>query len=483
MAQSPGLTMEPQILTDDPFRWVDDYIAHVGKHFEVRREDQLLIVMPNRAVKLNETGLRVLRFLKDGGSIFEVLAKLDADQKRRSDLFYFLCDFRSLMTGCLGEGRGRKAVDSSQHVHPFNLLPVLAEAALTYRCNLRCRFCYAGCTCQGPKEGSNQELTTNQVVRILNIIRNDARVPSVSFTGGEPTLRSDLVELTAEATRIGLRVNLITNGTLLAGPRRGFHSDKADALREAGLESAQVSLEGPNSEIHDNLTGVSGSFEKTLSGLAALRRAGIHVHTHTTINTVNAPHLKDLVRLISELGLRRLSMNMIVPAGTALDRSIQVSYRQIGELVEQVRVESRRLGVEFMWYSPTPMCIFNPLAFGLGNKSCAACDGLLSISPTGDVLPCSSYPEPVGNLLREPFESVWKAARSRFFREKKYAPTECADCEEFIACAGACPLYWSAMGTEELAPSSTGASKSVYHPNEGMITSSPGPTPSPAIAQ
>ena len=53
-----------------------------------------------------------------------------------------------------------------------------------------------------------------------------------------------------------------------------------------------------------------------------------------------------------------------------------------------------------MWYSPTPMCLFNPLADGLGNKSCAACDGLLSVAPNGDVLPCSSYPQPVGNLLQ-----------------------------------------------------------------------------------
>jgi radical SAM protein with 4Fe4S-binding SPASM domain len=104
-----------------------------------------------------------------------------------------------------------------------------------------------------------------------------------------------------------------------------------------------------------------------------------------------------------------------------------------------------------MWYSPTPLCLFNPLAAGLGNKSCAACDGLLSVSPAGDVLPCSSYPEPVGNLLREPFDRIWNAARSRFFRTKAYAPAECTGCEDFDACAGACPLYWSAMGTSELA--------------------------------
>jgi radical SAM protein with 4Fe4S-binding SPASM domain len=97
------------------------------------------------------------------------------------------------------------------------------------------------------------------------------------------------------------------------------------------------------------------------------------------------------------------------------------------------------------------MCIFNPLAESLGNKSCAACDGLLSVSPSGDVLPCSSYPQPVGNLLNQPFDEVWQSAKARFFRAKEFTPPQCDGCEDLSACTGACPLYWSAMGEEELA--------------------------------
>jgi radical SAM protein with 4Fe4S-binding SPASM domain len=232
---------------------------------------------------------------------------------------------------------------------------------------------------------------------------------------------------------------------LLAG------NDRAGRLKKAGLVSAQVSLEGPSAEVHDNLTQVPGSFEKTIEGLAALRAAGIHVHTNTTVTTQNAEHLVDLVRLLSELRMTRMSMNMVIPAGNAGDLGLQVTYRDVWKIVEPVRAEARKHGVEFMWYSPTPMCILNPLAEGLGNKSCAACDGLLSVSPTGDALPCSSYAEPVGNLLEESFEEVWQSARATFFRRKEYAPAECEGCEEFGACAGACPLYWSAVGTRELA--------------------------------
>ena len=429
---------------DGAFGWVDDYLAHVRPLFEVRAEDDLLIVLPNRAVKLNRSGLAILSFLKRGGGVEDLLRRVADDRARRRDLFYFLCDFRSLMTGCLGEGRGRKAVRVVPHPETFNRLPVLSEMALTYRCNLRCRFCYAACGCHGPGAEGEGEMTTAQVVRVLEVIRRDAKVPSVSFTGGEPLLRGDLELLTAAAVRIGLRVNLITNGSLLAGTGR------ARRLREAGLSSAQVSLEGPTAAVHDGLTGVSGSFDRTLAGLAELKAAGLHVHTNTTVNTANVAHLRGVVRLAAELGLARLSMNLVIPTGSAADLSLQVAYRDIGEIVRGARAEARRLGVEFLWYSPTPMCLFNPLAEGLGNKSCAACDGLLSVSPSGDVLPCSSCAEPVGNLLREPFERVWASARAAFYRRKEYAPPECSGCEDFRACAGACPLYWSAVGTAEL---------------------------------
>jgi radical SAM protein with 4Fe4S-binding SPASM domain len=432
-------------ITQNSFCWVDDYINNVRPHFDIRDDDHLLIVLPNRAVKLNPTGLQVLQHLKKGGTIRDILDPLAGDETRVHELYYFLCDFKSLISGCLGEGFGRKAVRVESHARqPFNLLPILSEVALTYRCNLRCKFCYAGCNCRGSDQPADLEMSTDEVVNVFRIIRQVAKVPSVSFTGGEPLLRTDILRLTAEAVQIGLRVNLITNATLLAG------TDLATNLARAGLTSAQVSLEGPTAKIHDEITDQPGSFDKSLAGLSLLREAGIHVHTNTTINTANVDHLLDLVELIEKLKLKRMSMNLIIPAGTARGRELQIPYHRIGPIVEQVRLAARKRNLEFMWYSPTPMCLFNPIAAGLGNKSCAACDGLLSVSPAGDVLPCSSYPEPVGNLLTEPFEQIWNNARAKFLRSKSYAPAQCSGCEDFTACAGACPLYWSAMGTQEL---------------------------------
>ena len=117
-----------------------------------------------------------------------------------------------------------------------------------------------------------------------------------------------------------------------------------------------------------------------------------------------------------------------------------------------VRARAQALGVTLIWYSPLPLCIFNTVAEGLGNRGCAAADGLLHVNPAGDVLPCSSFShsESLGNLLAQPFEEIWQSASACYFRKKQMMPGGCASCPDAAVCQGACVLYWREMGVEEL---------------------------------
>ena len=421
--------------------WIDGFVKSISEHVYVRDKDSLLILLPNQAYKLNPTGIYLLKQTLDGRSITDVMGNRLNNDAAVQDVHDFFCDVRALMMGCLGEGGDRRAVETIPFQRPHNALPVLSEIALTYRCNLSCRFCYAGYKCT--KKPDSREMTTDQVKRILDIIRHDAEVPSVSWTGGEPTLRDDLVELTQYASNLGMRVNLITNGTNLT-------AELADSLKAAGLRSAQVSLEGPNSEVHDSLTQVSGSFDRTINGVSILKDAGIHVHTNTTVNRINSEHLRGIVSLSKKLGLDRLSMNMVIPCGSAPDADVTITYTKMADLIDDVKKAAREYGIEFMWYSPTPYCIFNPIAARLGGKSCAACDGLLSVAPNGDILPCSSLPESIGNLLKTRFDKLWNNRKARYWRGKMFAKGICKKCPQFDLCTGACPIYWNAMGYGEL---------------------------------
>jgi radical SAM protein with 4Fe4S-binding SPASM domain len=322
-------------------------------------------------------------------------------------------------------------------------LPVLSEIALTYRCQNRCTFCYAS----APERGREvPEMTTKQVRGILDVIVDDARVPTVSFTGGEPTLRPDLPELIAYAKGRRMRTNLITNG------RRCGATGYVDKLAAAGLDSAQVSLEAADPAVHDAVVGRPGAWQSTVRGIRHLKAAGIHVHTNTTINRLNRDDLIDLVDFLAEMEQPYLSMNMVIRTGDAVG-SMEIGYEEIGDLVVPLKERANQHGMRFVWYSPVPLCLFNPVAHGLGSQSCSAADGLLSIAPDGSVLPCSSFEQGVGNLLHEPFDVVWNRRAAKYWRKKEFLPPGCRECDLANLCCGACPLYWDERGDfDELSP-------------------------------
>lgn len=429
-------------------RWADELVANLRGHVVVRPEDELLILVPNRPYKLNATALRVLGAMLDEGlTVAEVLRREGDSAARRRELHFFFADLQDLLRGALGEGRGRRAVVQEPFSADFCRLPVISELALTYRCNLACRFCYAGCSAGGLPEGWDEAraLDLAGFKRALDVIHGDARCPSVSFTGGEPTLRSELEELVAHAQGLGMKTNLISNGWLLTEAR-------VRALVEAGLHSAQLSLEGPDPATHDALVGREGAFDRLWAGLEHLREAGLRVHTNTTISRANLEHLGGIVDLVADRGLDRLTMNLIIPCGSAADSPLQVAYSEIGPAVLALQQRAREREVRFIWYSPVPLCLFESPAYGLGTPGCAAADGLLHVSPAGDVLPCSSFRsgETLGNVLTQPFEEIWQSPAARFFREKRMAPEPCRGCEKIAICQGACPLYWRALGTAEI---------------------------------
>ena len=423
--------------------WVPEFWKSVRDYVFVREEDNVVILPPNMVYKTNETGVKILAAL-DSGQKIEKLPGMDAAKLR--DIAGFLSDIKDICDG------RQVTTERVAYGFDFTRLPILGEIAVTYRCNNRCLFCYAGCGSGGscgsgqafPSGMASEELDTREIKRVIDIFREKAKIPFFSFTGGEPLLRSDLGELIAYADGKHLRVNLITNGTL-ASPER------ARSLYKAGLRTAQVSLESPDAAIHDRLCGAPGAHERTLAGIEALAAAGIRVQTNSTLTRPNRESLLSMPAYLKSLGVERFSMNLYIPAANS-ERAPElfVAYSETGAFVDEIRRQAFREGLTFFWYSPTPLCIYNPVARGLGNKSCAAADGLLSVNPAGDILPCSSYPESLGNILKKDFSDIWFSERAAHFKNKRYAPESCASCASFTACQAACPLYWDYAGYGEL---------------------------------
>ena len=426
--------------TTDLQGFASEFINSTSDFIFVRPQDNLLILRPNKIHHLNRTATEMLTALyaqetPDVGTVVRETAahygipaaQVEADLERL---------LKSLVLVLQDREGAAPAVRKTPFGSHFRELPVLSEIALTYRCQNRCTFCYASAPDRGQEV---PEMTTDEVKRILDAIVDDARVPTVSFTGGEPTLRPDLPDLIAYAKARRLRTNLITNGMRCGA--NGY----VDYLAAAGLDSAQVSLEAADPAVHDAVVGHTGAWQATVRGIRHLKAAGIHVHTNTTINRLNRDSLLDLVDLLADMGQPYLSMNMVIRTGDAVG-SMEIGYQEIGELVLPLKERAVERGMKFVWYSPVPYCLFNPVAHGLGSQSCSAADGLLSIAPDGSVLPCSSFEQGVGNLLHEPFAVVWNRRTAKYWRRKEFLPPGCRECELADLCCGACPLYWDERG-------------------------------------
>jgi radical SAM protein with 4Fe4S-binding SPASM domain len=416
------------------------FVESTREYVYIRPEDRLLILRPNRVHHLNATATAILHTLyaQEPVDVAALVRQMAAryqvpETQIVEDLDRLLHSLSLILQGRTDCAPAVKTTPFGTHSRHY---PVLSEIALTYRCQNRCFFCYAS----SPDRGRTvPHMNTDQVKIVLDKIVDQARVPTVSFTGGEPTLRADLPELVAHAKGRGLRANLITNGLRCA--EAGY----VERLAEAGLDSAQVSLEAGDEATHDGVVGNRGAFERTVQGVRNLKVAGIHTHTNTTINARNRHALPALVDFLADMGQEYLSMNMVIRTGGAVGVP-DVRYDEIGQVVLPLKERAEERGMRFVWYSPVPYCLFNTAAHGLGSQGCAAADGLLSVAPDGQVLPCSSFEEGIGDLLEEDFMTIWTRRQARYWRDKEFLPPGCRDCDLADLCCGACPLYWDEQG-------------------------------------
>jgi radical SAM protein with 4Fe4S-binding SPASM domain len=306
--------------------------------------------------------------------------------------------------------------------------PPRMDLALTYRCNNNCYFCYTG----GPQQKT--ELNTAQWKKALDILWQNG-IPQVVFTGGEPTLREDLVEMVDHAQEFV--TGLITNG-------RKLPSLAAD-LHRVSLDYVQVSLESNRPAIHDQMVGVSGAWQETCDGIRAAVKAGLEVITNTTLTRDNLAVFSELIAGGPSLGLKTMACNTLICSGrgTCSRRENGVSMEELKAGLTRAREAAQKAGINLAWYTPTCYKQFNPLEFGFGAKACSAALYNMTVEPDGMVIPCQSWlKDKVGNILRDPWPSIWNHPVSLGLRNKTYLQgrEECRECDYLAACGGGCPL-------------------------------------------
>lgn len=254
-------------------------------------------------------------------------------------------------------------------------------------------------------------------------------VLTLGIGGGEPLLRSDLLELLEEARDYGFNVFLMTNGHLIT-------SDIACVLAKNEFH-VSVSLDGVNSSTHDHLRG-TGAFEKTLRGLAHLREAGVSYHLLFTVFKWNVKELHALVEKAHHLKAGSVVVNRPIALGRGnriKDTFLSpAEYKVLATQIRALRKEGALVSVDENLYS----------LYSLVDKhfqgECPAGRTLCGVTPGGQVKPCPGLPQLLGgSLLREDIGELWrKSTAFSQLRETSKVIALCRDCQFFSHCRGGC---------------------------------------------
>jgi radical SAM protein with 4Fe4S-binding SPASM domain len=281
-------------------------------------------------------------------------------------------------------------------------------------------------------------------------------VPHLIFTGGEATLHQSLPALVRFASRLGHITGLNTNG------RRMADESYVTRVLQAGLNHVQITLASHRRRVH-NATVRADAHAETIAGIRNCIAAGAHTITNTTITRDNCDHILDIIEFVRGLGVRTFAMNGMIHAGCGTGNAKAIAEAELEPLLEAIRDRAAQLDMRFLWYTPTEYCRLSPIELGLAPKACNAAEYSICVEPNGDILPCQSYYQAVGNILNDPWDEIWNSPLFVSIRNRRESPRDaglpqkCSDCEQLQICGGGCPLERAERERTQAAAQTTAA--------------------------
>jgi MoaA/NifB/PqqE/SkfB family radical SAM enzyme len=272
--------------------------------------------------------------------------------------------------------------------------PDQVTISITEECPNRCVHC--ALPDSGKRLCLSPETVKDAICQVL-----DMGTTLVIFDGGEPALYPPLPELVSAVDGRAVST-LFTSGA-------GFTSSLAERLKEAGLYAVNVSLDSPLEEEHDAMRGRKGVFSDAMASVRHALKAGLLVDLYVVLRRENMHHLEAFHDLARRIGAQELTFFEVVSTGRWSDRqNVALTPEDHARLADYVQgvMEPRIFSVPEAYKS-----------FG-----CFAASTWMHITPSGDVYPCSCYPESWGNIFKEPISDIWGRMGSFPYKKSKICP-------------------------------------------------------------
>ena len=395
---------EEQNETEIDVEKIYDFPDWIVRYFH----NYVLVIAPetgNWLVFSEEVELKVFQDLANNHSIIDCLEKYDEE---------IVLTVLTQVEAKQFENRSVQYIDNAETMQIY----------LTNACNLRCKHCY-----MYADKSLENELTTDEIIRICERFK-EAGGEYITVTGGEITLKKDIIKILTEIRRIGLGLHILSNGVL-------WSDELIETVSRLGVERVQISLDGFDERSNALIRG-EGAFDKALDTVDKLVKRHVNVFLavtpmyETLRNNKNRyiEFAKSLVQKYSEYSfIINFSFELIEGRDLHGTDIIQYSdsYMEImSEICEAVYPGSEQ---ESFVINHMDGKIFNNCGYGR-----------LNISSNGNVYFCSRISEvkEYGNIRTMPFEEIQKLMRQARHLADVNSLRPCCDCDLKYICGGGC---------------------------------------------
>jgi len=337
-------------------------------------------------------------------------------------------------------------------INKFNLF----WFSLTYQCNNRCVWCYAGSNDYNKMKTLNFDMKYKDSV--IDLV-SDLKIKRATLIGGEPTVFNGVLDIVASLNKKNIHVGMVSNGRMFSDP------DFAFSIKDVGLKSVTVSVEGYDSKSHDSTTKVEGSYNQLIEGIENCNLAPISVHSNTVISKLSYDNLEKIIDSL-ENKVKSMSFNI---AGVCLSKNTNNLYdihpRDAVKRFESAYLYAKNKGLKIKLVTPMPLCYFDSkLLLELKEQNLIGCSPCqlshgknFVIDYNCDIIPCthlSGYP--LFTILQDnkiinstQFIERYNSLECNEFRNKmsRFASNKCESCKE--KCIGGCPLFWYKLNPEK----------------------------------
>ena len=296
----------------------------------------------------------------------------------------------------------------------------------TNACNMYCAHCY-----RDAGSRAAEELTTDEAKSMLDSIA-EAGFKIMIFSGGEPLMRPDILELVRYAANLKLIPVFGTNGTLIT-------EQKAEELKAAGAKGMGISLDSLDKNKHDEFRRFPGAWEGAVRGMKNCRKVGLPFQMHTTVMDWNQGELEQMTDFAVELGAKAHHFFFLVPTGRAATIEAEALRAETYENV-LTRIMKKQLEVSIE-LKPTCAPQFVRIARQMGQeirfrRGCLAGLSYCIVSPRGKVQPCAYLNIELGDVRETSFAEIWRTSPVlQKLRSQDYGGG-CGGCAYKSSCGG-----------------------------------------------